>query len=71
VPIDEWLRGFLREHLAPERLRAHALVAPAFVEQMLREHEERRRNRSRELFAVLVLQLWYDRWQSKPPAIGS
>jgi asparagine synthase (glutamine-hydrolysing) len=75
VPIGEWLRGplrgFLRDHLAPERLRAHGLMAPAFVERMLREHETRTRNRSRELFAVLVFQLWYDRWQSKPPANGS
>ena len=75
VPIDEWLRGplreFLRDHLAPERLRAHGVIAPAFVERMLREHEERRRNRSRELFSLLVFQLWYDRWHSKPPAIGS
>jgi asparagine synthase (glutamine-hydrolysing) len=66
VPIDEWLRGplreFLRDQLAPPRLRVHGLVDPAFVEQLVVEHEQRRRNRSRELFGLLVFQLWYDRW---------
>lgn len=63
----------LRSKLAPlvAMPEVGELVAPALVERMLREHDARTHNRSRELFAVLVFQLWYDRWQSKPPANAS
>jgi len=75
VPIDEWLRGPLREplreQLAPQRLREHGLVDAGFVAQLIHEHEQRRRNRSRELFALLVFQLWYDRWHPERSSIAS
>jgi len=66
VPIDEWLRGPLRERLRdelqPARLARHGFFEPAFVGRLLEEHEQRRRNRSRELFLLLVFELWYSRW---------
>ncbi|MGE0454718.1 MAG: asparagine synthase (glutamine-hydrolyzing) [Vicinamibacteria bacterium] len=66
VPIDEWLRGPLRERLRdelqPARLARHGFFEPAFVGRLLAEHEQRRRNRSRELFLLLVFELWYSRW---------
>jgi hypothetical protein len=38
------------------------------VQRLLAEHLERRRNRSRELFGLIVFQLWYDRWMRAPAA---
>jgi asparagine synthase (glutamine-hydrolysing) len=68
VPVDEWLRGPLRgmarDVLAGPALRRHGLVDPAFVARMLDEHERAVRNWSGEIFAVLVFQLWYDRWMT-------
>jgi len=65
VPTDEWLRGPLREllfdALSPLRLARHGFVDPGFVAEIVREHVERRRNRSRELYLLLVFELWYDR----------
>jgi asparagine synthase (glutamine-hydrolysing) len=76
VPVDEWLRGPLRglvhDALAEPALARHGLFAPPFVARMVREHEEGARNWSREIFGLLVFQLWYDRWiasaRAAPPA---
>jgi asparagine synthase (glutamine-hydrolysing) len=66
VPTDEWLRGplrgFMEQALEPRRIARHGLYDAAFVEELKREHAERSRNRSRELFQLLVFELWYDRW---------
>ena len=68
VPLDEWLRGPLRglarAALEGAALRRHGLVDPAFVTRMLDEHERAVRNWSSEIFALLVFQLWYDRWMT-------
>ncbi len=65
VPTDEWLRGPLKDllcdALSPARLARHGFVDPGFVAGIVREHVERRRNRSRELYLLLVFELWYDR----------
>jgi asparagine synthase (glutamine-hydrolysing) len=65
VPTDEWLRGPLKEllfdALSPARLARHGLVDSEFVAEIVREHVEKRRNRSRELYLLLVFELWYDR----------
>jgi asparagine synthase (glutamine-hydrolysing) len=70
VPTDEWLRGplrgFLEAALQPARIGRHGLYDAAFVEELKREHQQRKRNRSRELFQLLVFELWYDRWVERP-----
>jgi asparagine synthase (glutamine-hydrolysing) len=72
VPIDEWLRGpqrdFARDVLSPAALSSHGLFDAKEVQRLLAEHLERRRNRSRELFGLIVFQLWYDRWMRAPAA---
>jgi asparagine synthase (glutamine-hydrolysing) len=72
VPLDEWLRGPLkdlaRSALSTPALRQHGLFEAAFVGRMLDEHETSRRNWSREIFGLLVFQLWYERWVSGAPA---
>jgi hypothetical protein len=42
------------------------MFEPSFVARMLDEHEASRRNWSREIFGLLVFQLWYERWMSAP-----
>ncbi len=75
VPLATWLAGpllpFARETLA--RLDP-AVVRPAVVRQLLADHVARRRDNRRELWALLVLQLWVDangvRWPERAePAI--
>jgi asparagine synthase (glutamine-hydrolysing) len=70
VPLSAWLRGPLREMvrsaLSAAALQRHGMFEPSFVARMLDEHEASRRNWSREIFGLLVFQLWYERWMSAP-----
>src|SRR5262245_15550773 len=63
VPLASWLAGplhaFARDTL--EALDPH-LVRPEAVRSLLDEHVERRRDNRRELWALIVLQLWLEAW---------
>jgi asparagine synthase (glutamine-hydrolysing) len=66
VPIDSWLRGPLRDWaeslLAPSRLAADGLLQPEPIRQAWAEHLSGRRNWQHQLWTVLMLQAWKDRW---------
>ncbi len=66
VPVDEWLRGPLRdlarEALSPAALRVHGFFEPGPIGRMLDEHEARTRNWSKEIFTLLVFQMWHRTW---------
>jgi asparagine synthase (glutamine-hydrolysing) len=66
VPLASWLAGplygFTRDTL--EALDPH-LVRPEAVRALLREHVDRRRDNRRELWALIVLQLWLEAWGSR------
>jgi asparagine synthase (glutamine-hydrolysing) len=65
LPIARWLRGELRDlthdALAPTALERTGLLDGRLVAGMLEEHESGRADRSRELWTLLTLALWYDR----------
>jgi asparagine synthase (glutamine-hydrolysing) len=64
VPIPSWIRGDLREivhdTLTPQRLHESGLWDAPFVARMIQEHEDRRRDWSRNIWCLLIFQLWYD-----------
>ena len=65
VPIAEWLRGDLRELagdvlLGPEA-RGRGQFEDAYVRRLVREHVDGRRDHSRGLWTLLVLELWQQR----------
>lgn len=66
VPLDEWLRGPLREWaedlLSPTEVERFGLVRAAPVAEAWREHLSGRRNRQYDLWDVLMLQSWCRRW---------
>jgi asparagine synthase (glutamine-hydrolysing) len=71
LPIGSWLRRELApwaEHLLDERrLRAQGLLDPLPIRRAWNLHRSGRRDLGYELWDVLVLQLWIDRWQ---PCLG-
>jgi asparagine synthase (glutamine-hydrolysing) len=71
LPIGEWLRGVLTpwaEHLLEERrLRAQGLLDPVPIRRAWDLHRAGRRDLGYELWDVLVLQSWIDRWM---PGLG-
>jgi asparagine synthase (glutamine-hydrolysing) len=66
LPIGPWLRGVLApwaEHLLDERrLREQGLLDPAPIRRAWDLHRTGRRDMGYELWDVLVLQSWMDRW---------
>ena len=70
VPIDDWLRGPLRdwaESLLSERaLRESALFEPAPVRRAWQHHLDRRRDLHYPLWDVLMVQAWLA--HTDPPA---
>jgi asparagine synthase (glutamine-hydrolysing) len=71
LPIGSWLRGELApwaEHLLGEqRLRAQGVLDPVPVRQAWELHRSGRRDLGYELWDVLMLQAWIDRWM---PTLG-
>ncbi len=64
VPMAEWFRGPLREVLvdllSPERVARIGLLSPQVVTSLVRSHLGRERDRSFELYGLLMLSLWAD-----------
>jgi asparagine synthase (glutamine-hydrolysing) len=67
VPLAGWLRGPLREWaddlLSPAALARDGLLEPAPVRRAWKQHIEGRRDLSYELWDVLMLQSWLERWR--------
>lgn len=65
APVSHWIRGILREflqdHLSSSRFLRRDLVSPPFLRELIREHEAMRRDNSHWLWALLVLELWFER----------
>jgi asparagine synthase (glutamine-hydrolysing) len=68
VPIDEWLRGPLRqwaeELIAPERLKREGLLNAAPIHGAWQSLLGGERRGALGLWAVLMLQAWRERWLS-------
>ena len=69
VPIDEWLRGPLRDWaealLDTERLRREDLFEPAPIRQKWEEHIARKRNWHHHLWDILMFQAWLESQTSR------
>jgi asparagine synthase (glutamine-hydrolysing) len=66
VPIGSWLRGPLRpwaeELLAESRLRRQGVLRPEPVQRAWKQHVSGRRDLGYELWDLLALQAWIERW---------
>ncbi len=63
VPLRAWfrgeLRGLLQDVLSPWELRQHGFFNERFIQTMIERHQTGRWNFERQLWALLVFQLWY------------
>ena len=64
IPIAEWLKGrlnpLLHDLLAPKRLKEQGLFDPDFVQKLITEHEKGIASHHKQLWTLLVFQLWFD-----------
>ena len=63
VPLAKWfrtsLRDFLRDHLLSASFLSRGIVSPEFVQHLIEEHDNGRRNNSPYLWMLLMLELWF------------
>jgi asparagine synthase (glutamine-hydrolysing) len=63
IPIAEWLKGrlnpLMHEMLAPGRLKSQGLFEIEYVQRLIREHETGSASHHKELWTLLVFQLWH------------
>lgn len=71
VPIAQWLKGrlnpMMRDLLAPGRLKDQGLFEPAYVQKLMDEHERGSASHHKQLWTLLVFQLWYDNFLTPEP----
>ena len=69
VPKAHWIRAGLRDFvndvLAPSRVRAMNMLDPAVVSELVECHFTGRRDRSHEIWSLLVLSLWFDQFAAR------
>jgi asparagine synthase (glutamine-hydrolysing) len=66
VPLGAWFRGALKpmalDRLSPDRVRAAGVLDPRGVAHLLDDHMSGRADHGRQLWLLLQLDLWSDRW---------
>ena len=66
VPIDRWfrkeLKDLLLDYLSPERLKKEGLFDHILVEKKLKEHLSGQINHHYRLWALLMWEMWRERW---------
>ena len=67
IPLAAWLRGplegFAREVLSRETLERQGLLEPAAVASVLDRHVSRRDDLSRQIWGLMALTMWFDRYR--------
>ncbi len=62
IPLARWLRedlrGLVEDYLSADRIHRQGYFELSMVEQLKREHFERRRNHSTALWGLLMFELW-------------
>ena len=71
IPLAAWLRGplepFAREVLAPATLERQGCLDPAAVTPLLDRHCSGREDLSRQIWGLMALTLWFDRYARLTP----
>jgi asparagine synthase (glutamine-hydrolysing) len=66
LPVSKWLqtsmKNLTKEMLSEKILKEHGLFSRKYVKAILREHLEGIRDNGKQLWALLLFQLWYESW---------
>jgi len=68
VPIAKWMKGPLKElfqeMLSTDRIKREGFLDSKYVTQLLKDHLENKRDNRKQLWTLLVWELWVDRYLS-------
>jgi asparagine synthase (glutamine-hydrolysing) len=66
VPLARWLAGPLRDLctdlLSEDRIQKQGIFRPKAVTTLVEAHMDKRRDNRKELWNLMVFEMWYDRW---------
>ena len=66
VPVAQWfrtkLKGLLNDYLSHERLKREGWVDPYYVTQLVIEHMDGTNNHQHRLWALLMWEMWREKW---------
>jgi asparagine synthase (glutamine-hydrolysing) len=69
IPIADWLKGrlnpLMHEMLDAKRLEEQGLFDAEFVQKLIKEHETGAASHHKQLWTLLVFQLWFDNFLKK------
>ena len=64
IPIAEWLKGrlnpLMHDLLSPTRLKEQGIFDADYVQKLITEHQRGTASHHKQLWTLLVFQLWYD-----------
>ncbi len=70
VPIAKWvkgeLKGLFQDFLSPIRVKREGFLNPEYVSQLLQDHLLNRRDNRKQLWTLLVWELWLNRYCPSP-----
>jgi len=71
TPVERWLRdemhGYAAERLLDQAGVCSELMNRRYIEHLLREHRDRQANHTRQLFCLLSLEIWAQRFLTPSP----
>jgi asparagine synthase (glutamine-hydrolysing) len=66
VPIGHWFRGemkdYLRENLLSDKFARRGIVKAEIIKQLVDEHIEAKNDSASQLWTLLMLELWFQRF---------
>jgi asparagine synthase (glutamine-hydrolysing) len=66
VPVNAWLVGKMKQMaediLAPDRVQPAGFFKPAYITNLLNEHQARKADHSFSLWGLMCFQIWYERF---------
>ena len=66
IPIAQWLKGrlnpLMHDLLDAKRLHEQGLFEARYVDKLMEQHEKGLASNHKQLWTLLVFQLWYDRF---------
>ncbi len=69
IPIAQWLKGtlnpLLHDLLSPSRLIIQDLFNYEYIQELIREHEQGIANHYKQLWTLLVFQIWYENFMKQ------
>jgi asparagine synthase (glutamine-hydrolysing) len=75
IPLKNWMRDnaavreFMGDLLSEETVRRRGIFRPERVQEMIREHLEKRENHAHRLWALMVLELWMNKHIDRPRTV--